>query len=64
MLKFSKLSSKALKLYNPFKTGSTVLKQGASADYSALMAKTNVYVLSDVIIHHKHVLHSWRGNYS
>lgn len=57
MLKFSKLSSKALKLYNSFKTGSTVLKQGASTDYLA-----NVYVLSDVIIHHKHVLHSWRGN--
>lgn len=27
------------------------------------MAKTNEYVLSNAIIHHKHVLHSWRGNY-
>lgn len=44
MLKFSKLSSKALKLYKSFKTGSTVLKQGISTDYLAPVAKTNVYV--------------------
>lgn len=62
MLKFSKLSSKALKLYNSFRLGNTVLKQGASTHYLPPMAKTNVGVLSDVIICHKHVLHSWRGN--
>lgn len=63
MLKLIKLSSEALKLSKFFKTSSTVLKQGALTIYLAPIAGINVCVLSDVIIHDKHVLHSWRGDH-